>query len=663
MWAEGEDMSDSARPEVRTDPASLEMREHARGQGIGTIWDRLAALGSQCRVGELGICCTICHLGPCNLGLPGSKRSQIGVCGATIDTVAARRLARDMAAGSAAHSDHGRSVAHLLLMAAQGKAPGYGIKDERKLRALAAELGITQDGRPVAEIAQDVARACLDQFSQQEGELPFVRRAPARQQETWRKLGITPRGIDREVVDVMHRTNMGVDNDYRSLTLAGIRSSLADGWGGSMVATDLQDVLFGTPKPVRAQMNLGVLQQDQVNILVHGHEPMLAEAIVDAAADPALLARAREIGAAGINVAGICCTANEVLVRRGIPVAGNFLQQELAMITGAVDAFLVDVQCIMPGLVEVASCFHSEIISTSSKARIPGTVAIEFAEDRAPEAAREIVGRAVENFARRDRARVTIPDHRMDVVAGFTTESITHMLGGTWRGGWRPLNDGVIAGRLRGVVGVVGCDSPKQVQDQGHLDLVYELLRHDVLVVQTGCSAIACGKAGLLQPEAAFRYAGRGLQEICEAVGIPPVLHAGSCVDNSRILTACMEIVKEGGIGRSFDELPVAAAAPGWWSEKAIAIGFYAVASGILTVLGSPLNILGSQAVTRYVTEEIEGITGGRFAFESDPAKAAQVIVAHLDRKREALKLRPMMYGPVPAGGPVTVGAPGAGAK
>lgn len=656
-------MSDSARPEVRTDPASLEMRERARAQGIGTVWDRLAALGSQCRVGELGICCTICHLGPCNLGLPGSKRSQIGICGATIDTVAARRLARDMAAGSAAHSDHGRSVAHLLLMAAQGKAPGYGIKDERKLRALAAELGIAQDGRTAAEIAQDVARACLDQFSQQEGELPFVRRAPARQQETWRKLGITPRGIDREVVDVMHRTNMGADNDYQSLILAGIRSSLADGWGGSMIATDLQDVLFGTPKPIRAQMNLGVLRHDQVNILVHGHEPMLAEAIVDAAADPGLLARARELGAAGINVAGICCTANEVLMRRGIPIAGNFLQQELAMITGAVDAFLVDVQCIMPGLVEVASCFHSEIIATSKQARIPGTVPIEFAEDRAPESARAIVGRAVENFARRERARVTIPDHRMDVVAGFTTESITHMLGGTWRGGWRPLNDGVIAGRLRGVVGVVGCDSPKQIQDQGHLDLVYELLRHDVLVVQTGCSAIACGKAGLLQPEAAFRHAGRGLQEICEAVGIPPVLHTGSCVDNSRILTACMEIVKEGGIGRSFDELPVAAAAPGWWSEKAIAIGFYAVASGILTVLGSPLNILGSEAVTRFVTEELEGIVGGRFAFESDPAKAAQIIVAHLDKKREALKLRPMMYEPVPAGGLMAVGAPGAGAN
>jgi len=338
-----------------------------------------------------------------------------------------------------------------------------------------------------------------------------------------------------------------------------------------------------------------------------------------------------------------------VLMRRGIPVAGNFLQQELAIITGAVDAMLVDVQCVMPGLAEVAACFHTEIISTSSKARFPGTIAIEFSEDRAAESAREIVGRAIANFARRDPARVAIPDEQMDVVAGFTTESITHMLGGRYRGGFRPLNDGIIAGRIRGVVGVVGCDNPKQLQDQSHLALVYELLRRDVLVAQTGCSAIACGKAGLLRPEAALEYAGPGLREICEAVGIPPVLHMGSCVDNSRILTVCIEMVKEGGVGRDFSELPVAAAAPGWWSEKAITIGFYAVASGILTVLGSPLNILGSEAVTKYVTEDLEGLVGGRFAFEPDPVRAADLIVAHLDRKRDALKLRPMLHETQPA--------------
>ena len=651
-------MNELGAPPPRTDPASVEMRERARAEGVETIWDRYAALGTQCKVGELGICCTICHLGPCNLGLPGSKRPQIGVCGATIDTVAARRLARDMAAGSAAHSDHGRSVATLLLQAARGEAPGYKVADESKLMALADELGVERVGRAVEQVAEGVALRCLEQFGAQDDGLAFIGRAPEKQQEDWRRLGILPRGIDREIVDVMHRTNMGVDADPRSLVLGGMRSALADGWGGSMIATDLQDVLFGTPKPIRAQVNLGVLSEDEVNVLVHGHEPALAEAIVDAASDPAMIEGAREQGAAGINVAGICCTANEVLMRRGVPIAGNFLQQELAVVSGAVEVLLVDVQCIMPGVTQAASCFHTEVIATSEQAHFPGTIHVPFTAEHAQETARQIVGRAVANFAHRDRARVVIPHHRMDVVAGFTTESITRVLGGTYRGGYRPLNDGIMAGRIRGVAAVVGCDTPKRIQDEGHLDLVLELIRRDILVAQTGCSAIACGKAGLLRPEAALEHAGPGLQEICEAVGIPPVLHVGSCVDNSRLLTVCMEMVREGGVGRDFSELPVAAAAPGWWSEKAIAIGFYAVASGLLTVLGSPLSILGSEAVTRLVTEEMEGLTGGRFAFESDAIAAAELIVAHIDRKREALKLRPMLYEPAPPLAAAALAAP-----
>jgi len=636
-------------PPPRTDPASVAMRERAKAEGIETIWDRYAALGTQCKLGELGICCTVCHLGPCNLGLPGSKRPRVGVCGATIDTVVSRRLARDMAAGSAAHSDHGRSVATLLLQAARGEAPGYRIADEPKLMALADELGIEREGRSVKEVAEEVAQRCLEQFGGQDDGLAFARRAPEKQQDDWRRLGIFPRGIDREVVDVMHRTNMGVDADHKSLVLSGMRSALADGWGGSMIATDLQDVLFGTPKPIRAEVNLGVLCEDEVNILVHGHEPALAEAIVDAATEPAMIEQAREQGAAGINVAGICCTANEVLMRRGVPIAGNFLQQELAVVTGAVETLLIDVQCIMPGITQAAGCFHTEVIATSEQAHFPGTIHVPFTSEHAQESAREIVGRSITNFTLRDQSRVSIPDHRMDIVAGFTTESISRMLGGTFRGGYRPLNDGIMAGRIRGVVAVVGCDSPKQIQDEGHLDLVLELIRRDILVAQTGCSAIACGKAGLLRPEAAVEYAGRGLQEICETVGIPPVLHVGSCVDNSRLLTICMEMVREGGVGEDFSELPLAAAAPGWWSEKAIAIGFYAVASGLLTVLGSPLNILGSDAVTQFVTKDMEDLTGGRFAFEPDAAKAADLIIAHIDRKREALKLRPMMYEPAPA--------------
>ncbi len=571
---------------------------------------------------------------------------MVGVCGATAETIVARNLARMIAAGTAAHSDHGRAVAMTLLAMAKGEAKDYSVKSEKKLLALAAEYGLETEGKDSRKIAAEVAEIALGEFGQQEGKLRFLKRAPKRRQERWDDLGVSPRGIDREVVEVMHRTNMGVDNDFKNILRGGMRAALADGWGGSMIATDLQDVLLGAPEPLRAKVNLGVLKEDHVNIIVHGHEPLLSDMIVEASLDPELIALAKEKGAAGINLAGLCCTAAEVLMRRGIPSAGSFLQQELALATGAVEAMVVDVQCVMPSLPKVASCFHSKLITTSPKAKFPGVEHIEFDEHHAMEVAKKIVRTAIENFPNRCPETVDIPKETMDIVAGFTADYVFRLLGGTFRPSYRPLNNGIIEGRLRGVVGVVGCTNPRYTSEAEHVDLVKELIRNDVLVVQTGCSATACGKAGLLRPEAAFEYAGRGLQEICEAVGIPPVLHCGACVDNSRILIACCEMLAEGGLGEDISDLPVAAAAPEWMSEKAVTIGFYAIGSGILTVFGHSLPVSGSEQVSEYLTAGMEKDYGGKWAFEADGAKTAKLIIEHLDRKREALKLRPMMYPP-----------------
>jgi carbon-monoxide dehydrogenase catalytic subunit len=624
------------------DAASLCLLDALAGGAVVTAWDRFEAQQPQCHFGSNGICCRICSMGPCRV-----IGDQVGVCGANADTIVARNLARMIAGGSAAHSDHGRDVAMTLLAMAEGEAKDYTIKSQEKLLALAEEYGIKTEGKEPKKIAKEIAEIALSEFGQQQGKLRFLSRAPKRRQERWEAQGVWPRGIDREVVELMHRTTMGVDNDYHNILKAGMRAALADGWGGSMIATDLQDVLLGSPAPIRAKVNLGVLREDQVNIIIHGHEPLLSDMIVEACLQPDLIALAKEKGATGINLAGICCTANEILMRRGVPSAGSFLQQELAIGTGAADAMVVDVQCVMPSLPRVASCFHTKLITTSPKAKIPGVQHIEFDEKRAMEIAREIVRTSVENFPNRIPGAVNIPKDTMDLVAGFTAEYVFRLLGGRFRPSYRPLNNGIIEGRLRGVVGVVGCTNPKHVVEACHIDMVKELIRHDVLVVQTGCSAVACAKDGLLLPEAAARYAGRGLQEICEAVGIPPVLHMGSCVDNSRILIACCEVLKEGGLGEDIADLPVAAAAPEWMSEKAVAIGMYAVGSGILTVFGHPLPVTGSEAVEEYLTSGIEKDFGGRWAFEADPIKAAHLIIEHLDKKREALKLKPMMYPPV----------------
>jgi len=625
------------------DPAAQKMLKRANEEDIMTTWDRYEAMQPQCGFGELGICCRICNMGPCRID-PFGEGPQTGVCGASADTIVARNLARMIAAGAAAHSDHGRDVAHALLMAAQGKAKAYQIKDEEKLKVLAIEYGIKLEGRKKEEIAEELAEKVLSEFGQQHGELRMALRAPKKRVELWRKLGILPRGVDREVVEIMHRTHMGVGNDYRNILMHGLRTALSDGWGGSMIATELSDVLFGSPRPIRGTSNLGVLREDEVNVVVHGHEPTLSDVVVAASQDPELLELARKRGAKGINLAGICCTSNEILMRHGIPVAGNFLQQELALITGAVEVMMVDVQCLMPALADTAGCFHTKLITTSPKCKFPQVTHIQFEEEKAYQIAKEILKLAVENFPNRDKNKVQIPRENKNLVAGFTAESVFNFLGGKFRATYRPLNDAIIAGRLRGAAGVVGCNNPNVCHDYGHIEMTKELIKNDILVVATGCSAIASAKAGLLQPEAALKYAGKGLQEICETVGIPPVLHVGSCVDNSRILVTLTNVVNEGGLGEDISDLPAAGAAPEWMSEKAISIGLYFVASGVFTVFGTPQPVLGSENVTRFMCEELEDIVGGKYAFEKDPIKAAHLMIDHINKKRQALKLKPVMY-------------------
>ncbi|MFH1338238.1 MAG: anaerobic carbon-monoxide dehydrogenase catalytic subunit [Candidatus Omnitrophota bacterium] len=625
------------------DLATQEALKKAQEENVRTAWERLEQQQPQCGFGQLGLCCTVCDMGPCRID-PFGEGPQAGVCGANADTIAARNLGRKVAVGASAHSDHGRDVAHTLLLLAEGKAHDYGISDIKKLKELAAEFSIDTN-KPQEVIAKELARKILDEFGKQEGELSFIKRAPKKRQDIWRKLGIVPRGIDREVVELLHTTTMGVDNDYRNIIKNSLRCALSDGWGGSMVATDLQDIILGSPQPIRGKVNLGVLKEDSVNIVVHGHEPVLSEMAVKASQDPELLKLAQAKGAKGINLAGICCTANEVLMRHGIAVAGNFLQQELAIVTGAVEVMMVDVQCIMPALQEVASCFHTRLVTTSTKAKFPGVEHIEFQTKDAYEVAKKIIKIGIENFSNRNKERVGIPKQEMDLIAGFTKEVVFQILGGRYRATYQPLNDAIIQGRLRGVAGVVGCNNPKQTHDYFHTALVKELIKKDVLVLQTGCSAIACAKQGLLVPEAAREFAGRGLQEICEAVGIPPVLHLGSCVDNSRILTAASQIIAQGGLGEDLSDIPAAGAAPEWMSEKAITIGMYFVASGVFTVFGAnPFPTLGSPNLTDYLCGGLEEQVAGKFAFCGDPKEMAKLMIEHIDEKRKALKLSPVMY-------------------
>jgi carbon-monoxide dehydrogenase catalytic subunit len=618
--------------------ATQEMIDLTRREGIETVFDRAVTM-KPCPIGEAGSCCKNCAMGPCRVPKPKKEGEpqKVGLCGATAETIAARNFARMVAAGSAAHSDHGRGVAEVFLMAAKGEIPGYGVKDEQKLVQVAMDFDIDVENKEIKDIAIELGELCMAEFGQQEGELTFIKRAPLKRQELWRKHNMVPRGIDREIVELMHRTHMGVDQDYKNITTQAARAALGDGWGGAMIATELQDIMFGTPVPINGEINLGVLKEDEVNIIVHGHEPLLSEMVVVASQDPEMIALAKKKGAKGITLAGMCCTANEILVRHGIPIAGNFLQQEVAIATGVLDALVVDVQCIMQHIQEISKHFHTEVITTSPKAKIEGARHIQFEEHDPINTAKEIVRAAIENYPNRKKEKVHIPKQTQNMVVGFSHETINYLLGGTFRGSYKPLNDNIIGGRIRGIAGVVGCNNPRGVHDFDHLSLIKELIKNDVIVLTTGCAAMACGKEGLLLPEAAKEYCGSGLAEICETVGIPPVLHLGACVDNSRILIAATAVVKEGGLGDDISELPAAGAAPGWMSEKAIAIGHYFVASGVYTLFGTTFPTLGSAKYTDYLFRELEEEWGGKWDYEPDPMKMAEKMIAHIDKKRKAL--------------------------
>jgi carbon-monoxide dehydrogenase catalytic subunit len=623
------------------DPAAQEMLKLAEEKGYETVWDRQDKQSPHCKFGVSGVCCKNCSMGPCRI----TPKSPEGVCGATADIIVARNLVRAIAAGAAAHSDHGRPLTVTLKEVAEGENKDYQIKDVEKLKGIAGRLGLDSDA-DVKTLAKAVAEVAMKDYGKQDvSPIQFlVSYAPKKRLERWKnleksllektgkKMGVLPRSVDREIVDIMHRTHIGVDNDPVSLLMQGVRAALGDGWGGSLIATEIQDILFGAPAVKTIMSNLGVIDPDYVNVIAHGHEPILSEKIVEVAQSEEMQRLAQKYGAKGVNVVGMCCTGNELLMRQGTQVAGNVLHQELAVMTGAVEAVVVDVQCIFPALGQLVECFHTKFISTSEQAKFPGSLHIQFEESKATQVAKEIIKTAIEAFPKRDKNKVFVPGHKTEAVVGFTTENIISALGGTPK----LLVDAIVGGKIKGVVGIVGCNNSKVKQDYNHVNIARELIKKDILVIGTGCWAIACAKAGLMRLDA-MELAGEGLKEVCKALNIPPVLHMGSCVDCSRMLTLAGGIADY--LGVDISDLPLVGSAPEWMTEKAVSIGTYFVASGVPVHLWPMPPITGSETVVKILTEDMKDLLGGYFFVEEDPVKTANMMEEIIMEKRKALNI------------------------
>ena len=608
--------------------------ETAKKVGADTWQQRVKNQTPHCKFGEEGICCRICTMGPCRI----TPKSPRGICGCDANGIVARNYLRFTAGGAATHSDHGRSICHTLYAAKEGG--NYQVKDPEKLCRIAKEWGIETEGRDIYDVAHEVAETGLMEYGKPFGVQRFLKRAPESRQKIWADQAIEPRAIDREVSQSMHMTHMGCSSLPEALVRQSLRAGLSDGWGGSMMGTEFSDVLFGTPKPVDTTANIGVMEEDMVNIIVHGHDPSLSEMIVFYAQDPEMVALAKEMGAKGINIAGVCCTSNEVAMRHGIPMAGNFLSQENVVLTGACEAIVVDVQCIFPALGPLSKCFHTKFVTTSPIARMPDSDFIEFHEDTAGENAKKIVEMAVRNFKNRNPELVNIPQLKTNATVGYSVEAIKKCLDGVTNshvdetGTTKPLIECVKSGVLRGAVAMVGCNNPKVRPDTAHIELMKKLIANDIIVIVSGCSAQAAAKAGLLSKEAK-ELCGEGLKRVCELVDIPPILHMGSCVDISRMMILASDIAKDWGIDIS--QVPVVGCAPEYMSEKAVSIGNYVVATGIETFLGVDPYTKGGPEVVNLLQGEVEDWVGAKFVVELDIEKLGDRMMETIEAKRAAL--------------------------
>lgn len=613
---------------------SVKLLEMAKAAGAETWEDRKKAQTPQCRFGDGGICCRICSMGPCRI----SAKAPRGICGADAAAIAGRNYLRMAAGGCAAHSDHGREICHTMLAARPDGS--YQIKDVDKLLRLAKEWGFETEGRDIYEVAKEVGEAALNEYGKPYGYQRFVSRATEERQQVWEREGILPRAVDREITTAMHMTHMGNSADPEALVRQALRTGLADGWGGSMTGTEFSDILFGTPKPIETEADLGVLEKDMVNIIVHGHDPAMSEMIVAASEDRDMIEYARSKGAKGINIAGLCCTANEVTMRHGIRMAGNFLQQEKAMLTGLVEMMAVDVQCIFPALGPLSECFHTKFITTSPIARIPYSEYIQFNPETARQQGRDLVKMAIDNFVNRDPAKIYVPQNKQKATVGYSCEGIIGQLDTVTNsfvdelGTYKPLIECVKSGVLRGAVAIVGCNNPKVRHDVSHINIIKKLLANDIVVVATGCAAQAAGKYGLLSKEAKD-LCGEGLKRVCELADIPPVLHMGSCVDISRMMLLATGIAKDWGI--DVTQVPVVGCAPEWMSEKAVSIANYVVATGIDTYLGIEPMVSGSDKMMELVTEGTKKMVGAGYIINMDPDQLADAMIAGIEAKRAAL--------------------------
>lgn len=628
-----------------------------RKQGIETVWDVQEAYDSgmfgfsdRCSFGSNGLCCRNCNLGPCRLGseelpmhlkfsVPETKRSS---CGKTADSMVAGMFLQTVLRGVSSHVGHALHVARMLIEAAEGTSE-IKIKGVDKLFAVAESLKIETKDMETNELAQIVGRKALDDLlGFGKGPMDFALALAPENIDKLVKADLIPqKGAAETIVQGVHSTAQGMMSSAKQLLLSCVKFGVLDVLG-LYISTQLQDILFGTPTPMQSKIGIDVLDKDKVNILVHGHVPLLSEMVVTYA--DKLEAEAIDAGAKGINVVGICCTGNEALGRLGIPMTGSTIMQEVVVGTGLVDAVCADVQCVYPSLSKITKALHTRLITTMPELRMDNDIYIELDATNAHVSAEKIVKESISAYKERLPGRAFLPHAKgHSLVGGFTVEALISVLTKLdAEQPLKPLVDLIANGSVQGVAVLAGCLSPKVQSDMSFITIARELLRNNILVLATGCAATACARHGLMEGDA-ISVVGESLQGVLKTIGnaaglngqMPPVLHFGSCVDNSRCAVLASAVADY--LGTSIDKLPLVASAAEHVVEKAAAIYMGVIALGITTHIGVTPKLSGSPYVVDMLTNELEQITGSTLLIEIDPEKAAKRMIEHIQKKRKEL--------------------------
>lgn len=627
---------------VILDPAMREMYQHVHAQGLTNVFDRFEQQEKiRCSFCSSGLSCQLCANGPCRI----SPKAPRGNCGVDADVMVARNFVyRHVTIGVSANIFHAQQAARALKAAAEKPDSGLKIRDSQKLLKYAEMAGLNSH-EDVNKVAVDFADWVLaDMGKPYWEEAALVKTfAPPKRQELWRKLNIFPGGGFSEVGFAQTKCMTNLNADAVDFLLTSVRLGIINEYQGLFALDILQEILMGTQKIRAAKQNMGLLQKDKVNIITNGHMPLTAHVVIELASTPEWQEKARQAGASGLQVLGHVCEGQQLLNYgdTGVMSAyagqeGEWLSEEYLLATGAVDLFMFDYNCTIPTLPLYAKRFGTAMVSTHEVIRMPGTEVVEFKPAEMKQQAAKILDMAISAFGKRkaENREVYIPPHvSEDCIIGFSTESVKEALGGSWK----PLIDAIAAGKIRGIATIVGCTTARYGQGGSNIFRITKgLIEKDILILSGGCTSSVMEYTGLTNPQAA-EECGPGLKEVCKALGIPPVLSYGACVDIGKMTQTAKEIAD--ALDVDTNKLPLVIGAPEYLEQKAVADACTAIALGWLVHVAPVPSVTGSDLVVKTLTETTETLGLGKLTVETSADKTVQIYVDHIEKKRKELGL------------------------